>query len=119
MLQQETPEDFVFATGESHSVREFLEEAFSYLDLDWREYVEIAPRYFQPLEVEDLRGDASRARERLGWQPRVTFKELVRLMVDADLKAILKVRQCHDVIQKMAQSAGIEAAREPRKREIP
>ena len=78
MLQQETPEDFVFATGESHSVREFLEEAFSYLDLDWREYVEIAPRYFQPLEVEDLRGDASRARERLGWQPRVTFKELVR-----------------------------------------
>jgi GDPmannose 4,6-dehydratase len=104
MLQQEAPEDFVIATGESRSVREFLEEAFSYQDLDWREYVEIDPRYFRPTEVESLLGDATKARQRLGWQPQVTFNELVRLMVDADLKAILDLRQCQDVIQKITQA---------------
>jgi GDPmannose 4,6-dehydratase len=103
MLQQETPEDCVIATGESHSVREFLEEAFAYMDLDWREYVEIDPRYFRPTEVEYLLGDARKAREKLGWQPRVTFKELVRLMVDADLKALMEMRQCQDVIRQMAR----------------
>jgi GDPmannose 4,6-dehydratase len=102
MLQQETPADFVIATGESHSVREFLEEAFSYLDLDCWQYVEIDPRYFRPTEVGLLQGDASRARRLLGWQPRVTFRELVRLMVDADLKDLLEVRRCRDIIRKMA-----------------
>jgi GDPmannose 4,6-dehydratase len=106
MLQQETPEDFVIATGESHSVQEFLEEAFGYLDLDWREHVEIDPRYFRPTEVGHLLGDASKARARLGWQPRVTFKELVRLMVDADLKALLEMRQCQDVIRQISQNTG-------------
>jgi GDPmannose 4,6-dehydratase len=93
MLQQDLPEDFIIATGESYSVREFLEEAFSYLELDWREFVEIDPRYFRPTEVEFLWGDASKARQRLGWQPRVTFKELVRIMVDADLQELLDLRQ--------------------------
>ena len=103
MLQQETPEDYVIATGESHSVRKFLEEAFAYVDLDWREYVEIDPKYFRPTEVELLLGDARKAREKLGWQPKVTFKELVRLMVDAELRALLEMRQCQDVIRQMAQ----------------
>mgnify|MGYP001393288934 FL=1 len=86
MLQQPEPEDYVIATGESHSVREFLEEAFSYAGLDWRDYVKIDPRYFRPTEVDHLLGDASKAREKLGWRPRVTFKELVRMMVDHDLE---------------------------------
>ena len=103
MLQQEAPEDFVIATGESHSVREFLEAVFSHVDLDWREYVEIDPRYFRPTEVEYLLGDASKARQRLGWQPRVSFTELVRLMVEADLQALLEMRQCQDIVRQMAQ----------------
>jgi len=103
MLQQETPEDFVIATGESHSVREFLEEAFAYMELDWREYVEIDPYYFRPTETEFLLGDALKAREKLGWQPKVTFRELVRLMVDADLKALLEMRQCQDVIRQIVR----------------
>jgi GDPmannose 4,6-dehydratase len=90
MLQQDLPEDFIIATGESYSVREFLEEAFSYLELDWRKFVEIDQRYFRPTEVEFLLGDASKARHRLGWQPRVT---LVRIMVDADLQELLDLRQ--------------------------
>ena len=84
MLQQDTPDDYVIATGETHSVREFLEEAFSYLDLDWREYVELDPKYLRPTEVDLLVGDASKAKRVLNWEPRVTFKELVHLMVDAD-----------------------------------
>ena len=103
MLQQEAPEDFVIATGESHSVREFLEAVFSHVDLDWRDYVEIDPRYFRPTEVEYLLGDASKARQCLGWQPRVTFTELARLMVDADLQALLEMRQCQDIVRQMAQ----------------
>jgi GDPmannose 4,6-dehydratase len=103
MLQQDQPEDLVIATGESHSVREFLEEAFSYLDLDWRDYVEIDPRYFRPTEVEFLLGDARKARQRLGWQPRVTFPELVRIMVDADLQELVDMRQCQDIILKLRQ----------------
>ena len=85
MLQQPEPEDFVIATGESHTVREFLDEAFGYLGLDWQAHVEIDPRYFRPAEVDHLIGDASKAREKLGWQPRVSFRELVRMMVDADI----------------------------------
>lgn len=107
MLQQEQPDDFVIATGEAHSVREFLEEAFSYVDLDWREYVEIDPRYFRPTEVEHLLGDATKARRLLGWRPRVTFQELVRIMVDADLQALTDLRQCQDVILKLRQSNNV------------
>ena len=87
MLQQEEPDDYVIGTGESHSVREFLEEAFSYVGLDWHDYVEIDPRYFRPLEVENLVADARKARARLGWEPKVRFRELVRIMVDADMEA--------------------------------
>lgn len=84
MLQQDKPDDYVIATGETHSVREFLEETFSYLDLDWREYVELDPKYLRPTEVDLLVGDASKAKRVLNWEPKVTFKELVHLMVDAD-----------------------------------
>ncbi len=86
MLQQEQPDDYVIATGETHSVREFLEEAFSYAGLDWREFVKVDPKYFRPAEVDLLLGDASKARKALGWQPRLAFKPLVRLMVDADME---------------------------------
>jgi GDPmannose 4,6-dehydratase len=85
MLQQDEPDDYIIATGESHSVREFLDEAFGCLDLDWKQFVEIDPRYFRPAEVDLLVGDASKARRKLGWEPKITFKELVRIMVDADL----------------------------------
>jgi GDPmannose 4,6-dehydratase len=85
MLQQPTADDYVIATGETHSVREFLEAAFSYAGLDWRKHVEIDPRYFRPAEVDLLVGDATKAREKLGWTPKVRFEELVRRMVDADL----------------------------------
>ena len=86
MLQQEEPEDFVIATGETHAVREFVEKVFSHLDLDWEKHVEIDPRYFRPTEVDVLLGDATRAREKLGWRPRVGIDELVRRMVDYDLE---------------------------------
>jgi len=86
MLQQDKPDDFVIGTGESHAVREFLEEAFSYVNLDWKEHVVIDPKYFRPLEVESLLADASKARKVLGWSPRITFKELVKIMVDFDLE---------------------------------
>ncbi|MEW6447677.1 MAG: GDP-mannose 4,6-dehydratase [Bacillota bacterium] len=86
MLQQDEPDDYVVATGESRSVRDFLGEAFGLLGLDWREYVEIDPRYFRPTEVEFLLGDAAKARQKLGWQPRVSFKELVKMMVDHDME---------------------------------
>jgi GDPmannose 4,6-dehydratase len=86
MLQQDSPDDYVIATGESHSVREFLEECFSYLNLRWQDYVSIDRRYFRPSEVDYLLGDASRAHAKLGWYPEVKFKELVRMMVDHDLE---------------------------------
>jgi GDPmannose 4,6-dehydratase len=85
MLQQEAADDYVIATGATHSVREFLEEAFSYVGLHWQDFVQVDPKYFRPAEVDLLLGDSTKARRALGWQPRVTFKELVRLMVDADL----------------------------------
>ena len=88
MLQQEKPDDFVMGTGEAHSVKEFVEESFAYVGLDWEKYVRIDPRYFRPTEVEVLIADASKARIRLGWEPKVNFKELVRIMVDADMEAL-------------------------------
>ncbi len=93
MLQQEQPDDYVIATGEMHSVREFLEEAFGHVGLDYRRYVEHDPRYLRPTEVDELRGDASKARQVLGWRPRTTFKELVKLMVDADIELLKAHRE--------------------------
>lgn len=87
MLQQDHPEDFVIATGETHTVREFLDEVFGYLDLNWQDHVEIDPKYFRPAEVDVLLGDYSKAKEKLGWEPTIKFHELARLMIDADLKA--------------------------------
>ncbi len=86
ILQQDEPDDYVIGTGESHSVREFLDEAFGYVGMDWHEYVKIDPRYFRPTEVDFLLADPSRARKKLGWEPRVFFRDLVRIMVDADLE---------------------------------
>ena len=88
MLQQDKPDDYVIATGETHSVREFCEEAFGQVGLDWRDHVEIDKRYFRPAEVDLLLGDASKAKRILGWEPKIRFKDLVRLMVDADLKML-------------------------------
>ncbi len=88
MMQQAEPDDYVLATGETHSVREFLDLAFDYAGLDWKKHVEIDPRYFRPAEVDLLLGDSTKARKKLGWQPRVSFPELVRMMVDADLELI-------------------------------
>ena len=85
MLQQDTPDDFVVATGETHSVQEFVEQAFGYLDLDWGQYVKQDPRFYRPAEVDLLVGDPSKAGRILGWEPTVDFRQLVRLMVDADL----------------------------------
>ena len=84
MLQQGEPDDYVVAAGETHSVREFCEEAFGILDLDYRDFVDVDPRYFRPAEVDLLLGDAGKARRALGWQPRVTFRDLVRMMVEHD-----------------------------------
>src|SRR6516164_2019674 len=86
MMQHPTPEDFVIATGETHSVREFLDEAAAYLGLDWTRYVVIDERYFRPTEVDLLLGDASKAERLLGWKPKTTFKELVKLMVEEEIK---------------------------------
>jgi GDPmannose 4,6-dehydratase len=88
MLQQEKPDDFVIGTGESHSVQEFLEEAFNYAQLDWHKYVKIDTRYFRPTETDLLLADTSKARKQLGWEPKVTFKGLVKIMVDADMEAL-------------------------------
>jgi GDPmannose 4,6-dehydratase len=88
IVQQEAASDYVLGTGEAHSVRDFLEEAFGYLNLDWREHVDLDPRYMRPAEVEYLLADASRAHRELEWEPRIKFTELVRIMVDADLEAI-------------------------------
>ncbi len=86
MLQQGEPDDYVIATGETHSVREFLDAVFGYLDLDWQDHVRIDPRLYRPAEVDVLIGDASKARRQLGWNPTVTFEALARMMVDEDLK---------------------------------
>jgi GDPmannose 4,6-dehydratase len=90
MLQQDRSDDYVVATGQTHSVREFLDEVFGCLDLDWNEYVEIDPRYFRPTEVDFLLGDSSKAQKELSWEPKITFKELARMMTDADMKLAKK-----------------------------
>jgi GDPmannose 4,6-dehydratase len=88
MMQQDEPDDYVIATGETHSVREFLEEAFNCVGLDWRKYVAKDERYYRPAEVDLLIGDYSKARKKLGWEPKIKFKELVQLMVEADMKLL-------------------------------
>jgi GDPmannose 4,6-dehydratase len=102
MLQADEADDYVIATGENYSVRDFLSETFSYLDLDWEEFVETDPRYYRPAEVDLLLGDSSKARRVLGWEPKVSFKELVRLMVDHDLEL---ARQ-----ENLRKQAGVEVS---------
>jgi GDPmannose 4,6-dehydratase len=84
MLQQDSPDDYVLATGETHSIEEFLQEAFSLKGLNWKEYVKIDQKYFRPAEVDLLLGDPSKANRMLGWKAKTTFKDLVKIMVDAD-----------------------------------
>ena len=86
MLQADQPDDYVVATGQTHSIRQFLDEVFGHLDLDWNKYVQIDPRYYRPTEVDLLLGDAAKAKKILHWEPKVTFKQLARMMTDADLK---------------------------------
>jgi GDPmannose 4,6-dehydratase len=88
MLQQEEPDDYVIGTGETHSIRDFLDEAFGYLGKDWQEYVEIDPRYFRPTEVVSLESNPSKAKNMLGWTPKASFRDLVRIMVDYDLELL-------------------------------
>jgi len=102
MMQADAPDDYIIATGESHSVRDFLDLAFGRLDLDWKRYVEIDPRYFRPAEVDVLQGDATKARTKLGWQPKVTFQELVTQMVDHDLE----LARVELAVQEQRQSKG-------------
>jgi GDPmannose 4,6-dehydratase len=90
MMQQPKPEDFVIATGETHTVREFLVEAFGHVGLDYKKYVKTDKKYFRPIEVNHLRGSYAKAKKKLGWKPKTSFKELVRLMVDADLELVEK-----------------------------
>ena len=134
MLQQDQPEDYVIATGESHSVREFVNLAFNHagIEIEWRgkevdekgivqslasnlhpptsnlrigdAIIEIDPRYFRPTEVEFLLGDATKAKKKLGWKPKVKFKELVQMMVDSDIKNLEEMKQCQDVIRKLSDS---------------
>ena len=96
MLQQQHPDDYIVATGEARSVREFVELAFAAAGLDWRRHVEIDPRYFRPTEVDALRGDPMKARRVLGWEPRVTFSELVNMMVDHDIELARRERAVHE-----------------------
>ena len=92
MLQQEKPDDFVIATGESHTVREMVEISFGRVGLDWKKYVVIDPLFIRPAEVETLRGDASKAARILGWKPQTSFRQLMEMMVDADLERHRKGR---------------------------
>jgi GDPmannose 4,6-dehydratase len=101
MLQQDAPDDYVVATGESHTVRDLVERAFTEADLDWKRYVEIDPRYLRPTEVDALTGDAAKARQRLGWAPRVGFRELIKMMVAHDLDLARR--------EKMLKTAGYDA----------
>ena len=103
MMQQDQPDDFVIATGETHTVREFVEEAFGLLNLDWKEFVDVDPRYFRPSEVDSLCGDATKAHRMLNWEPQIRFKELVRQMVESDLELARNERIIAD--NQMAQPA--------------
>jgi len=101
MLQADEPGDFVVATGETYSVKDFLQAAFSYAGLDWKDYVEFDPRYLRPTEVDVLLGDASKARDVLGWQPKVSFQQLVEMMVDHDMDMALQERTLSDAGHKI------------------
>ena len=103
MLQQDKPDDYVVATGVKHSVRSFVDKVFSSVGLDWKDYVEFDARYLRPTEVDQLLGDPSKARKELGWQPRTSFEELVRIMVEADLIA---ENQQHHLKSAAARVAG-------------
>ena len=98
-FRQDKPDDYIVATGETHSVREFLDEVFGHLDLDWQKYVEIDPRYFRPTEVDFLLGDASKAKKQLNWEPKVSFKQLAQMMVDSDLKIAEKEKLIMDNVK--------------------
>ena len=93
MLQRDKPDDYVIATNETHSVREFLEAAFGHAGLDWKKHVEIDPRYYRPAEVDVLIGDYRKAKRQLGWEPRTKFVELAKLMVEADIELLRRHRQ--------------------------
>jgi GDPmannose 4,6-dehydratase len=90
MLQHDKPDDYVVATGETHSVREFLDEVFGYLELDWHNHVEIDKRFFRPTEVDILLGDYFKIKNQLGWEPKVSFKELAKMMIDSDMRMARK-----------------------------
>ena len=107
MLQADEAGDYVIATGETHSVEEFVEAAFARVELDWRKHVEIDPRYFRPSEVEELRGDATKAREKLGWEPTVGFDELVRVMTDADLALARREKILRDAGEPTPERADV------------
>jgi GDPmannose 4,6-dehydratase len=105
MLQQEEPDDYVIATGEAHSVREFVSAAFAHVGLHWQDFVEIDPVYYRPAEVDHLIGDASKARTRLGWEPKIGFTELVQIMVDADVELLEeRLRQGYEYTLSQAEA---------------
>jgi GDPmannose 4,6-dehydratase len=108
MLQQDKPDDYVIATGETHSVGQFLEEAFSYAGLDWRKHVEIDPKYYRPAEIDLLVGDAGRAKKKLGWEAKTKFKSLVRLMMEADVCLAQKHASANRV--RLSRTTGLGAA---------
>jgi len=103
MLQNKEPDDFVIGTGETHSVKEFVEKAFSYAGLNWNDYVKIDPRYFRPTEVEELIADPTKAKENLDWDPKIKFKDLTKIMVDADMRAIglEPIGEGNEILEKM------------------
>ena len=105
MLQQDEPGDYVVATGETHTIKEFLSIAFDYVNLNWEDYVKFAPRYLRPAEVDILIGDPTNTQAKLGWEPSIDFPGLVKLMVDADLEAIGL-----DPVTKQSDSATVREA---------
>jgi GDPmannose 4,6-dehydratase len=115
MLQHDRPDDYVVATGETHSVREFLDEVFGCLNLDWKKYVAIDPRYFRPAEVDLLLGDASKVRRTLGWEPKVTFKALAKMMTEHDLRIARRERALrdHNEKERLELEAAEAAAQRP------
>jgi GDPmannose 4,6-dehydratase len=108
MLQQGQPDDYVIATGQTHSVEDFLTESFSHVNLDWHDYVELDPKYLRPAEVDLLIGDASKAKAELGWEPKVTFQELVGLMVDADVSTV--TQRDHEVFGDTDSTGNVSSA---------
>jgi GDPmannose 4,6-dehydratase len=110
MLQQETPDDYVVGTGEAHTVREFVEIAFELAGLDWNQHVELDARYLRPAEVDFLQADASKARRVLGWHPTVTFRELVRIMVEADMNSVqTRLKGGIEALQMALASGGMNS----------